>query len=119
MVMEPSSDPVDDARQLTAPDAALRRLQVARQGPKQPVSGHKWRRRIAYVILITYAVLMFTPFAWSVVTSFKTLPDSLNLSFIPQPFTLDAWRYALTELDPNVVVLFMNSLVIASIVTLT
>ena len=31
---------------------------------------------------------MFVPFAWSVITSFKTLPDSVKLTFIPDPFTL-------------------------------
>ncbi|CAN5848731.1 hypothetical protein BH23CHL8_BH23CHL8_28230 [soil metagenome] len=43
-----------------------------------------WRRRIAYALLIGYAVLMFIPFAWSVITSFKTLPDSVRLTLIPQ-----------------------------------
>ena len=47
-------------------------------------------RRLVYVFLIGYAILMFIPFAWSVITSFKTLPDSVQLTIIPQPFTLDA-----------------------------
>ena len=40
--------------------------------------GH-WRRRIAYALLISYALVMFIPFAWSVITTFKTLPDSVRL----------------------------------------
>ena len=32
------------------------------------------RRRVAYVFLIGYALLMFVPFAWTVITSFKTVP---------------------------------------------
>ena len=40
--------------------------------------------------LIGYAMLMFVPFAWSLITSFKTLPDSVQLSIIPDPFTLEA-----------------------------
>jgi multiple sugar transport system permease protein len=78
-----------------------------------------WRKRIAYTVMISYAVLMFVPFAWTVITSFKTLPDATRLTFIPDPVTLQGWRLTLTELDPNVLVLFANSFVIATIVTLT
>ena len=55
-----------------------------------PATGRRWRRRLAYVFLIGYALLMFVPFAWSLITSFKTLPDSVQLTIIPDPFTLDA-----------------------------
>ncbi len=58
----------------------------------------KWRTRLAYVLLIGYAILMFIPFAWTVITSFKTLPDSVSLTIIPQPFTLDAYEYVFREL---------------------
>lgn len=81
--------------------------------------GSKWRRRIAYAILIGYALLMFVPFAWSVITSFKTLQDSLRLTIIPDPFTTQGWDYAFTRLQPSIVVLFTNSLIIAAIVTIT
>jgi len=87
----------------------------------QPIDGRggRWRRRIAYAFLIGYALLMFIPFAWTVITSFKTLPDSVRLTIVPQPFTLDAWRYSFENLTPSVVVLFTNSFVIAIAVTLT
>ncbi len=81
--------------------------------------GANWRRRIAYVILIGYALLMFVPFAWSVVTSFKTLPDAVRLTFIPQPFTLAPWEYAFTTLSPSLPRLFLNSAIIAIAVTIT
>ena len=81
--------------------------------------GATWRRRIVYVLLIGYAILMFVPFAWSVVTSFKTLPDSVRMSFIPDPFTLQAWEYAWNEMQPPLPVLFINSTVIAVAVTIT
>jgi multiple sugar transport system permease protein len=81
--------------------------------------GSRWRRRIAYAILIGYAILMFIPFIWTVVTSFKTLRDSLELTFIPDPFTTEAWEYVFRELNPSVVVLFTNSFVIAGAVMLT
>ena len=67
------------------------------------------RRRIAFALLTAYAVLMIVPFAWSVVTSFKTLPDSVQLTWIPDPFTLQAWEYVFTNLDPSIFRLFFNS----------
>jgi multiple sugar transport system permease protein len=89
--------------------------------PVAPVgdrSAH-WRRRVAYVLLIGYAVLMLIPFAWSVVTSFKTLPDSVHLTIIPQPFTLNGWTDALTKLKPGLPVLFLNSFIVAGVATIT
>src|SRR3954470_3452014 len=77
------------------------------------------RRALAYFFLIAYAILMFIPFGWSVVTSFKTLPDSVKLTVIPDPFTLDAWQYALTKLKPTLPILFLNSAIIAGAVTVT
>jgi multiple sugar transport system permease protein len=71
------------------------------------------------VILIGYALLMFIPFIWSLVTSVKTLPDSVQLTFIPDPFTLDAYNVVLNELDPSLPRLFFNSGLIAVVVTLT
>jgi len=81
--------------------------------------GAIWRRRFAYAILIGYGLLMFVPFAWSVITSFKTLPDSVRLTIMPQPFTLQAWEYAFTELTPPLPRLFFNSAIIAVVVTIT
>jgi len=81
--------------------------------------GRRWRRRIAYALMIGYAILMFIPFAWSVVTSFKTLPDSIQMTFIPDPFTLQAWEYAWTQMQPPLPVLFLNSTVIAVVVTIS
>jgi multiple sugar transport system permease protein len=80
---------------------------------------HAWRTRVAYFFLIAYALLMFVPFAWTVITSFKTLQDSVRLTFIPQPFTTAAWDYALNNLQPNIVQMFINSFAIAIAVTIT
>jgi multiple sugar transport system permease protein len=81
--------------------------------------GKVWRRRLAYAFLIGYALLMFVPFVWTVITSFKTLPDSVRLTIIPEPFTTAGWEFALTHLNPSVVVLFTNSLIIAVSVTVS
>jgi multiple sugar transport system permease protein len=91
---------------------------VAEAGPAGD-RGRGLRRRLAYVLLIGYALLMFVPFAWTVITSFKTLPDSTRLTVIPQPFTTAAWEYALINLTPSLLVLFWNSLLLATIVTLS
>ena len=77
------------------------------------------RRRIAYVLLIGYALLMFVPFAWTLVTSFKTIPDSVQLTFIPDPITLAGWETAWTKLDPALPRLFFNSFLLAGSVMLT
>ena len=86
---------------------------------ERPGGSGRWRTRIAYVLLISYAILMFFPFAWTVITSFKTLPDSVRLTFIPEPVTLDAYQYVQTNLVPSIQVLFWNSIVLAVIVTTT
>ena len=89
-------------------------------GPAAPPAGDRGagrRRWIAYALLIGYALLMFVPFAWSVITSFKTLPDSVRLTIIPDPFTLGAWEYAFTSLEPSLPRLFLNSAIIAGAVT--
>ena len=77
------------------------------------------RRRIAYILMIGYALLMFVPFAWTVVTSLKTLPDSVRLTLIPDPITFAPWQYVFTNLEPNIVRMFFNSGVIAIIVTVS
>ena len=82
-------------------------------------SSARWRRRLAYAILIAYALLMFIPFAWSLITSFKTLPDSVRLTLLPQPFTLQGWQFALTGPKPPVAQMFVNSAIIAGVVTVT
>jgi multiple sugar transport system permease protein len=102
--------------------AAALPARAAAQGAEVAPVGDRTRslrRRLAYVLLIAYALLMFVPFAWTVITSFKTLPDSTRLTFIPDPFTLAPWQYVFTELEPNVVVLFTNSFAIAIVVTIT
>ncbi|NJD28673.1 MAG: carbohydrate ABC transporter permease [Chloroflexi bacterium] len=78
-----------------------------------------WRKRIAYALMIGYALLMFVPFAWTVITSFKTRADALRLEVIPDPFTLQGWEYTFARLDPSIVTLFINSALIATAVTVT
>jgi ABC-type glycerol-3-phosphate transport system permease component len=86
------------------PDSALAE-------PRRGIAGQVVRGLLV-AVLIGYSILVFVPFLWSIVTSFKTLPDSLTLSFIPNPFTLYGYRTAFTQLDPGVPVLFFNSALI-------
>lgn len=82
-------------------------------------SGARTRRTLAYVLLIGYALLMLVPFVWTIVTSFKTIPDSVRLTFIPQPFTLQGWETAWTDLEPSLPRMFFNSFLLAGSVMLT
>src|SRR4029079_4635661 len=82
-------------------------------------NGRRIRRGLIYALLIAYGTLMLVPFLWSIVTSFKTLPAATQLTFIPQPFTLDAWRYVFEKLNPSIFRLFANSAGIALAVTLS
>ena len=63
---------------------------------------------------------MIVPFAWSVSTSFKTNSDAVRqLTFLPNPVSLEGWQTAFNELDPALPRLFFNSTIIAGAVTLT
>jgi multiple sugar transport system permease protein len=77
------------------------------------------RRVLAYAFLIGYALLMFVPFAWSVITSFKTEPDSVRLTFIPDPVSFEGWNSAFNTLNPPLPQLFFNSGLIAAAVMVT
>jgi multiple sugar transport system permease protein len=131
----PSGPPSDPERVASAPEA--RRVAAGGADPGSvtavlsgptlapaqaaPVGDRtrKIRRTLAYAILIGYALLMMVPFAWTVITSFKTLPDSVRLTVIPEPITFEPWEYVFTNLDPTVVQMFINSLIIAIAVTVS
>jgi multiple sugar transport system permease protein len=81
--------------------------------------GRSIRRAIAYVFLVGYALLMLVPFAWQVITSFKTDPDALRLTIIPDPFTLQGWEKGFLTLDPSIPQLFFNSVIVAAGVTIS
>jgi multiple sugar transport system permease protein len=97
---------------------AVRPAAVAEAGPVGD-RGRGVRRGIAYFFLIAYALLMFVPFIWMVITSFKTQPDAVQMTWIPDPISFDGWQRAFTELNPNIVKLFMNSAILAGAVTIS
>jgi len=79
---------------------------------RSPVAG----RVLLYVLLVAFALLFFTPFVWSISTSFKTLPDSAFFNLIPDPFTTEAWRSVWNDYDFKRYAL--NSFFLAAVVTL-
>ena len=81
-------------RPVTSRRTPWRRSQAV-VAPREPVrvtaagsGGRSIRRTVAYALLIGYAILMMIPFAWQLITSFKTDRDALRLTIVPQPFTL-------------------------------
>ncbi len=96
---------------------------VPRVGAAEPESEPVVRRRIGrgvvYAILILYSLVVFVPFLWTLSTSFKTLPESLQLTFIPQNPTVQGYITAWTQLKPALPVMFFNSFLLALIVTVT
>ncbi len=96
---------------------------VPRVGADEPESEPVVRRRIGrgvvYAILILYSLVVFVPFLWTLSTSFKTLPESLQLTFIPQNPTVQGYITAWTQLKPALPVMFFNSFLLALIVTVT
>ncbi len=49
---------------------------------------------LVYIVLTVGALGMLLPFAWMLMTSFKTASDSYSRSFLPNPFTVEAYRDA-------------------------
>lgn len=85
----------------------------------EPVVRRRIGRGLVYAILITYSVLVFVPFLWTISTSFKTLPESLLLTFIPQNPTAQGYITAWTQLKPVLPVMFFNSALVAALATVT
>ena len=73
------------------------------------------RRALVYALVIGIALLFFVPFAWTLATSFKTIPDSVNANLIPHPWTTAAWRQIWTQYDFKLYI--RNSLFLAVVVT--
>jgi multiple sugar transport system permease protein len=73
------------------------------------------RKVILYAIVICVAALFFVPFLWTLITSFKTIPDSVNVTIWPHPWTTSAWRAMWTDYDFKTYI--KNSLFLAVVIT--
>jgi len=74
---------------------------------------------IFYAILIGYTILTAIPFLWSIVTSFKTLPESARQvpTGLPLHWTLAAWNGPFGVLTAGSFPRwFLNSIVVAAVV---
>jgi multiple sugar transport system permease protein len=78
----------------------------------------RWRRVVAYALLISWALLMFVPFAWTIITSLKDRPEAMRIS-LPLSPDFDAYAYAWGSISPGLPQMFLNSLGIAAAVTLS
>ncbi len=73
------------------------------------------RRIVIYLVLLAVALVFFVPFLWSLATSFKTIPDSVNVSLIPHPWTTSAWHEIWANYSFGTYI--KNSLFLAAVVT--
>ena len=87
--------------------------------PDQDARRRRVGRIAVYTILIVYSVLVFVPFLWTISTSFKTLPESLEMTIIPRVPTTAGYVTAWTQLKPALPIMFLNSFIIAAVVTVT
>ena len=74
------------------------------------------RKLLLYTIMIAVAAIFFVPFLWTVVTSFKTLPDTVNFNLIPHPWTTYAWHDLWTNPSYHFPTWIKNSLFLAAVV---
>ena len=74
------------------------------------------RKVVAYTLLIAWALLMFVPFVWTIITSLKDRPEALSVS-LPRSADLDAYVYVWQSIDPGLPQMFLSSLLLAGIVT--
>ena len=78
--------------------------------------GGRWRRIVAYALLVGWALLMFVPFAWTIVTSLKERPEAFSMSLPAMP-DFEAYAEVWTSIDPGLPQMFANSLGVALAVT--
>ncbi|MEP7082303.1 MAG: carbohydrate ABC transporter permease, partial [Chloroflexota bacterium] len=91
---------------------------TARASGAEPVVGERAsaRKLVAYALLIGWALLMFVPFAWTILTSIKTRPEAMQLALPASP-TLDGYLYVWDRIDPGLPQMIFSSLLLAVIVT--
>ena len=72
------------------------------------------RKLLLYGLYLLIAGIFFIPFLWTIATAFKTIPDSVNVTFIPHPWTTSAWHKLWT--DYNFPTYIKNSLFLAAVI---
>jgi multiple sugar transport system permease protein len=92
--------------------------EVRAQAAAAPIPSREGRGRriVAYALLIGWALLMFVPFGWTVLTSLKDRPEAMRMSLPASP-DLGAYADAWTSIDPSLPQMFANSIGLAVAVT--
>src|SRR6266568_6397579 len=75
------------------------------------------QRVLLYVLLVAVSLLFLVPFVWTIATSFKTIPDSVNVNLIPHPWTTSAWHDIWKNYDFKLYI--RNSLFLGVVITAT
>jgi ABC-type glycerol-3-phosphate transport system permease component len=57
------------------------------------------RKVLLYSLYVFIAAIFFVPFLWTLTTSFKSIPDSVNVTFWAHPWTTEAWHTLWTRYD--------------------
>ncbi|MFJ7490380.1 carbohydrate ABC transporter permease [Streptomyces sp. NPDC097727] len=87
--------------------------------PSRPKKARNLKRPLVYVLLSVGLLIMSAPFLWMALSAFKT-PQELTASppvWIPTEWTLENFRDLLDKL--NLPLYFMNSLIVAVLVTVS
>ncbi len=76
---------------------------------------HKRNHILIHILLISGIAITIFPFLWMVFTSFKTLPESMQIppTILPQAFQLDNYKYVLDVLPFTQV--YLNTIVVTII----
>jgi len=74
-----------------------------------------FRINLAYFILVPASLIALLPFAWMILSSFKTLKEIRQIppTFVPQEFTLDNYIKVLDDPDLPLGIFYRNSAIIA------
>lgn len=98
---------------------AIAKPVAAEKLPDENPVGRRFGRLAVYLVLLLYSLITFVPFIWSISTSFKTLPESVEMTLIPKAPTFQGYITTWTQLIPPLPVMFFNSFLLAFIVTAT
>ena len=79
--------------------------------------GQRWARVLQYVLLLVLALIYISPIVFMVMTSFKTSADAAGIppTWIPDPFSTQAYESILTSSGTPVLLWFANSLIAATL----
>jgi multiple sugar transport system permease protein len=72
------------------------------------------RKAMLYGFVAIVSLVFFVPFIYTISTSFKTIPDSVNVTLIPHPWTTAAWHDVWTQYDFKL--FFRNSFLLCAVI---